>query len=459
VDEDADWQPHREQHALRRRRRASSPALPDNAMMRSNYNPVTDRLIDTSKSGWSIGAGDTVDQIVIYRAPATAGSPSWSLFLKVDSTGNMTTSGLATRFGTTGLGELRAGAIAVVLAGNHDSVADRQIDNTRPSWRMLMDMTNDLMYWQRAPATNANVAPTWASVASFSSSNFLQITPTRVQFGSGGELRSEAADYSAVSSNYNSITDRLIDTTKPGWRMSLGVSADTVTIQRAPATAGSPAFTDAFKLDNAGNPIMVGQNPRFGSGGALNSFTQAYTILRSNYNGVTDRLIDTTRPSWTVELDGRSGFDRVTIERAPATAGSPVNERLAAISADGVGNFFGDGSDGVAVADGALALPGATRSGLTYTLTRDVYYLDLTVTGPAKINTNGYRIFVKRNLGGTGFITADASPGGTGSWGLVESVAAPRPPGQSRGAPTRARRRAAGRAAQARRSVARRSER
>src|SRR5690348_14742036 len=40
--------------------------------------------------------------------------------------------------------------------------------------------------------------------------------------------------------------------------------------------------------------------------------------------------------------------------------------------------FHGDGSDGLAAFDGALAVTGASRSGSTYTLSRDVFYSSMT---------------------------------------------------------------------------------
>lgn len=49
--------------------------------------------------------------------------------------------------------------------------------------------------------------------------------------------------------------------------------------------------------------------------------------------------------------------------------------------------FFGDGSDG-----------NATITGGTTTLTRDMYYADLTVEGSGVLDANGYRIFVSGTL-------------------------------------------------------------
>jgi hypothetical protein len=75
---------------------------------------------------------------------------------------------------------------------------------------------------------------------------------------------------------------------------------------------------------------------RFGTGGDLNSFAAAFAAMRANYTSSTDRLVDTTRPGWSVNPDGRAGADRFVIQRAPATAGAPAWADLLAVSATGV---------------------------------------------------------------------------------------------------------------------------
>lgn len=67
----------------------------------------------------------------------------------------------------------------------------------------------------------------------------------------------------------------------------------------------------------------------------------------------------------------------------------------------GVG-YFGDGSDGNAVLDGSTAVTGATRSGVNYTLTRDVFWENATFSNAATLNTQGFRVFVRDTLDATG---------------------------------------------------------
>lgn len=55
-------------------------------------------------------------------------------------------------------------------------------------------------------------------------------------------------------------------------------------------------------------------------------------------------------------------------------------------------------------------MPGTTRSGAVYTLTRDVYFTDLTVNTGVSIVTHGYRVFCRGTLSGAGTISADGQP-------------------------------------------------
>lgn len=78
---------------------------------------------------------------------------------------------------------------------------------------------------------------------------------------------------------------------------------------------------------------------------------------------------------------------------------------------------FGDGSDGAGVADGSTALAGASLGGSTYTLSRDVYYTDLTISTGVIIKPAGYRIFGTGilTMNGTANINATGNNGSDGS--------------------------------------------
>lgn len=82
--------------------------------------------------------------------------------------------------------------------------------------------------------------------------------------------------------------------------------------------------------------------------------------------------------------------------------------------------LFGDGSDGAAVFDGVNPVTGASGTG-PYTLTRDVFYTDATVTAGVAIITAGWKMFCSGTLTNAGTIHND---GGAAS-GTTAGTAAP----------------------------------
>jgi hypothetical protein len=75
--------------------------------------------------------------------------------------------------------------------------------------------------------------------------------------------------------------------------------------------------------------------------------------------------------------------------------------------------IYGDGSDGNATCDGSATVAGMNRAGSTYTLTRDVYFDNLTVSGGIAVKTANFRIFCKTKLttNVNGFIQNDGASG------------------------------------------------
>ena len=78
---------------------------------------------------------------------------------------------------------------------------------------------------------------------------------------------------------------------------------------------------------------------------------------------------------------------------------------------------FGDGSDGIATLDGAATPSGMTRSGNDYTMTRDVYFTNMTMSTGTTLNPAGFRIFGTgtMTLNGTAIIRRNGNAGGNGS--------------------------------------------
>jgi hypothetical protein len=76
-----------------------------NIQLRSNYNHVTDRLIDATKPSWAIVAGGgSSDAFQLYRSPPTAGAPIYSLIGFVGSAGGITAVSLVLSGSTIQLG-------------------------------------------------------------------------------------------------------------------------------------------------------------------------------------------------------------------------------------------------------------------------------------------------------------------------------------------------------------------
>lgn len=126
-----------------------------------------------------------------------------------------------------------------------------------------------------------------------------------------------------------------------------------------------------------------------------------------------------------IDSDGNFWLGAATYATAPAKIskeGYAVFENVA-IGGDTIqyvitnsGIFsFGDGSDGDAVCDGSTSVTGMSRSGSTYTMTRDVYFDDLTINASVIVNMNGYRVFVRDTLTVNGLIHRNGNAGGNAS--------------------------------------------
>lgn len=78
--------------------------------------------------------------------------------------------------------------------------------------------------------------------------------------------------------------------------------------------------------------------------------------------------------------------------------------------------IFGGGVDGEAVCDGENSVTGMGRSGLTYTLSQDCSFSQLSVLSGVSVRTNGWRLFAHRlTLFGTAVVHADGNSGGASS--------------------------------------------
>lgn len=71
------------------------------------------------------------------------------------------------------------------------------------------------------------------------------------------------------------------------------------------------------------------------------------------------------------------------------------------VGVDFLAQIFGDGSDGSATLNGSNNVAWAIRSGSKYTMTRDAYCIDMTISNGVLLETRGFRIY------GTGTLTLD----------------------------------------------------
>ena len=95
---------------------------------------------------------------------------------------------------------------------------------------------------------------------------------------------------------------------------------------------------------------------------------------------------------------------------------------------EGVDSVYGTGADGDATLDGTTTILSMAPSASVYTMTRDLYFNDLTINTSCRLQPNGYRVFVKGTLrfGGTnatiGYTTGYATAGSIAQGGAATTA-------------------------------------
>lgn len=87
---------------------------------------------------------------------------------------------------------------------------------------------------------------------------------------------------------------------------------------------------------------------------------------------------------------------------------------------ENVDSVYGTGADGDAVLDGTTTVLSMAPSSSVYSMTRDMYFNDLTINGSVRLAPNGYRIFVKGTLK---FVGANSTIGYTTGFSTAGSIA------------------------------------
>jgi hypothetical protein len=87
---------------------------------------------------------------------------------------------------------------------------------------------------------------------------------------------------------------------------------------------------------------------------------------------------------------------------------------------EAVDSIYGTGADGDAVLDGTTTVLSMAPSASVYSMTRDMYFNDLTINAGVRLAPNGYRIFIKGTLK---FMGADSTVGYTTGFATAGSIA------------------------------------
>jgi len=86
---------------------------------------------------------------------------------------------------------------------------------------------------------------------------------------------------------------------------------------------------------------------------------------------------------------------------------------------ESVDSVYGTGADGDAVLDGTTTVLSMAPSSSVYSMTRDMYFNDLTINANVRLAPNGYRIFVKGTLK---FVGANSTIGFTAGYSTEGSI-------------------------------------
>lgn len=184
--------------------------------------------------------------------------------------------------------------------------------------------------------------------------------------------------------------------------------------------------SSGWRLDADGNLEANNGNFRGDITGASGTFSGTVTVSSLNIPNATtaDSMhVDSAGNTWW----GANVANGISTALASITKAGVITAKNILIGGasiqyqvvNGGMQSFGDGSDGAAVFNGTDAVTGASRSGTAYTLTRDVYYTDATLSTGVTINPAGYRIFGTGTLtlNGTAKIFRDGNAGTIGTAG------------------------------------------
>lgn len=209
--------------------------------------------------------------------------------------------------------------------------------------------------------------------------------------------------------------------TGTGWSANVGINQTAIS-GTGNTTNGSPTVSSVSSTRFANGQLVTGTGIPAGttvsSGGGTATLTLSANATATN-TGITitggartmaDGGADYYRGADSVHPEPR-GHDRLArwlaARISPYLAIAPSGS---AAPRAGYG-VFGDASDGTATLDGTATVAWASKSGNTYTMTRDCCCTDLTVASGVTLLPHAYRIFCTGTLTNAGTISDDGGAG------------------------------------------------
>ena len=249
------------------------------------------------------------------------------------------------------------------------------------------------------------------------------ITPTTVNgiaftLGTGTPNLTVNGATSVAGSNTG---DQLITLTGDVTGTGTGSFAATIANNAVTTSKINNAAVTYAKIQNVANARLLGNNS--GGAAALSEIALDSSLAFSGASTL-------QRAALTGDISAPSGSNATTLATVNSNVGSFTNANVTVnakglITAASSGSStptnswaYGRGGDGAAVFDGVNAVTGASRSGTVYTLLRNVFYTNATVSTGVIIKAVGLRMFCSGTLTLTG--TARIHNDGNGSNGAPD---------------------------------------
>ena len=302
-----------------------------------------------------------------------------------------------------------AGAITVTATSSGGSVTS--VDLTAPT---------EITVSGNPITTSGTLALTWTN----QTQNLVFASPD----GSTGTPTFRAIAATDLPTHYHDAADivsGVLAVANGGTNSSTTLNNDRVMVSNAGSIVEAAALTDGQLLIGSTGAAPVAATLTAGSGITINNTAGGIEIIAASGGGsVTSVALSmpsfmqvtgspvTTSGTLTATLLPQS-VNTVFAGPSSGASAAPTFRKLSSLDLPISSlTLFGDGSDG-----------NVTVSSGTTTLSRDMYYNNLTMSGTGKIVTNGYRIFVSGTLTLTNAAVGAISYNGSAASGVTEGAA------------------------------------